>query len=761
MKKNQLTPIAYAVRRSVTFGVAAMLSMGASAQLEELIVTAQHQSENIQDVPIAITALSADELKSADIFDANGIAMHTPGLSFSEFAPGQAIPSLRGISSADDGAGLDNSVALFLDGVYIGRGASINFDMFDLERVEVLRGPQGTLFGRNAIGGAINVISSNPTDKLSAQVGATVGNEGIVRYQGLLSGPLSENLAGKLSVSHREHDGFVDNVVLGTELQDEDQTSIRGQLRLRLDQSAWLLSVDTMDDERADMGRTPVNDNAPLQEILRQNGVTRARQNAGSKDGFSEREASGISLQGDVEFDTGVLTTITAFRHAETDWEMASIGAPIGGLGLPFDEVTDDIVEDIDTLSQEIRWTSDLEGDFNYTVGTFFFTEETDRTEIFRITAAGSYDDPLNPFRITDVGTQETIGNEYSRTKNETTSFAVYAQGTWEVTDKLHLTAGARYTKDEKDYTAESVNCDLVADGTMDGTPFEDFAACGGVGGSLNIINETFEVNPSDEWEDFSPKLVLQYFATEDMMMFASATKGFKSGGFAGSQGVESAASNSVDPETALNYELGFKGNLTETFRLNLTAYYTDYEDLQIVRFGPVPNSTFGTFVTSNLGEAVIQGAELEVTWQPNEFLKVSGFYAYLDTEADDLVLETTGGIVDASGKHLTRSPRESSNINVNYFVPTDIGNIDFRLEYSFSAIQQMDYADDRITADQFELWDGRVGWTSTDEQWEVALWGKNLLDEEYIAHQYVIGPGGIGTWGAPRTYGVSVSWSM
>ena len=135
----------------------------AEGLLEEVVVTAQHRAENVQDVPIAVSALGADELKQADIFDAGSIAQHVPGMVYAEFSPGQAIISMRGISSADDGAGLDNSVALFLDGVYIGRGASINFDMFDLERLEVLRGPQGTLFGRNAIGGAISVISSNRT----------------------------------------------------------------------------------------------------------------------------------------------------------------------------------------------------------------------------------------------------------------------------------------------------------------------------------------------------------------------------------------------------------------------------------------------------------------------------------------------------------------------------------------------------------------------------------------------------------------------
>ena len=307
-----------------------------AAELEEVIVTSQHREQNVQDVPITVSAISADELREADIFDAATIALHVPGMSYGEFAAGQALISMRGISSVDDGAGLDNSVGLFLDGVYIGRLASINFDMFDLERIEVLKGPQGTLFGRNSIGGAISVVSAKPSDEVTGKMGLTIGNEGIVRYQGYISGPLSDNLAGKLTLSHREHDGFVDNLVLGTKLQDEDQTSLRGQLRFNTEVSEWLLSADWMDDDRSDMGRTPVENGAPILEIAAANGVTKPRQQASPADGFSKREASGISLQGDIDFDSGTLTTITAIRQAEADWAMQSVGAGLGAIGLPF-----------------------------------------------------------------------------------------------------------------------------------------------------------------------------------------------------------------------------------------------------------------------------------------------------------------------------------------------------------------------------------------------------------------------------------------
>ncbi len=721
--------------------------------LEEVIVTAQHRQQNIQDVPLAVTALNEDALKKSDIFDAATISQHVPGVVYAEFAPGQALVAIRGISSADDGAGLENSTALFLDGVYIGRGAGINFDMFDLERIEVLKGPQGTLFGRNAIGGAFNVVTSKPSDEFTAKVGVTGGNEGIFRAQGYASGPLTENLTGKISVNHRQHDGYVDNVLLGTELQDQDQTSVRGQLRMDLDSSEWLLSVDYMEDDRTDMGRTPLADNAPLSVIGAANGITGPRQNASPYDGFSMREAWGVSLQGDIEFGSGTLTSISAYRDHSTDWEMQSVGVGLGAIGLPFDEVIDDIVEDIETVQQELRWTSDLDGNINYTAGVFYFREKTDRVEQFKITKAGDY----TGLTQTAVGNQAVIGNEYTRTQNITNSYAAYGQGDWAFREDWNLTVGLRYTYDKKNYTATAVDCGNLPDSG----PFANFPECAGVRGSLNIVSESFTVSPSDNWDELSYKAALQYFPNDDVMVYGSVTTGYKSGGFAGSQGVQSSASTSVSPETAINYELGFKGDLFDaSLRLNITGYYTDYEDLQIVRFGPVVGSAFGTFQTTNIGQADIYGIEVEWGWYPTDNIRFLGNYAYMDSEVNDLVIETLAGTTDASGSNLRQAPESSWNLILGYNLPTAMGSFDFQVEYSYMDEQINDYIDQRTVVQQHELVDARIAWTSANEKLEVAVWGKNLTKEDYISHSYVIGPGVIGVWGPPQTYGITATYS-
>ncbi len=736
-------------------GAALLLGAGSSAQaqqLEEVVVTAQHRQESLQSIPVTVSALTADTLAKADIFDPATVAANVPGMAYAEFSPGQALVSMRGISSIDDGAGLDNSVSLFLDGVYIGRLASINFDMFDLERLEVLRGPQGTLFGRNSIGGAINVVSSKPSDTPTAKVGVTVGNEGIFRTQAYLSGPLSDQLSAKIVVNHRQHDGFVDNVILNKKQQDEDQTSFRGQVRYTAESSDWLLSGDYMEDDREDMGRTPLADNAPLIAIQAANGGG-GRNVTAPADGFSKRSASGVSLRGEIERENGIFTTITAVRNAETDWEMASAGAPLGGLGLPFDEVIDDIIEDISTFSQEFRWTSTQSGPFNYTGGAYFLKEDTDRVEQFKITAAG-VQDPNTVFRLADPGDQAVIGNEYAATFNETTSWALYGQGTYDFNDAVTLTFGGRYTVDDKKYRANSVNCG--ADRT--GTAFEGFPACAGVGGSLAIIAESFDLRTSEDWDDFSAKVALQWQASDNAMLFASASQGYKSGGFGGSQGIAAAAITPVEPETAINYEVGYKGDLAnDTLRVNITGFFTDYEDLQVVRFGPVPGSDFGTFVTTNIGTAEISGLETELTWFPTENLKLTGNLALLDTDVQGLILND----IDVSGSDLRQAPDTSYNIAAEYNWPMQDGELDLRVSLSHTDEQITDYLDQRTIVQEQDLLDARIGWVSGDERWEVALWGKNLTDELYIAHSYVIGPGVIGVFGPPRTVGLTVNWSM
>ena len=718
--------------------------------LEEVVVTAQYREQNIQDVPISVTALSSEMIEAAAIFDPTTLASNVPGMAYAEFAPGQALISLRGITSIDDGAGLDNSVTLFLDGVYIGRQAGINFDMFDLERVEVLKGPQGTLFGRNSAAGAISVVTSKPENEFGGKAALTVGNEGILRGQALLNFGLSDSLSGKIVVNHREHDGYVRNTLLNIDLMDEDYTSGRGQLLWETDNSEWLLSLDTMEDDRVGMGRAPIaNGNFPYIELATSLGAGVPGTTATPLEGFSKRESKGGSLQGDVTFDSGTFTTITGLRNVKSDWEMPSIGAPAGGMtggGVFGVDVIDKIEEDIDTFSQEFRWTSETGETFDYVAGLYFLTEDTDRPEQFQLA--------IN----TAAGGQSVIGNEYTRTRNETTSYAAYAQANWYINEAFTLTFGGRYTKDERDYIATAVNCGQP-EAVRAAAGFPNFPNCQGVGGSLQIIAETFEVPASNSWSDFSPMASLQYQQNDDLMYYGTISTGYKSGGFAGSQGVAAAADNPVEPEGVINYEIGFKGEFADnSLRLNASAFYMDYTDLQVVRFGPVPGSAFGTFQTTNAANATIKGLEVDYLWQATEAFSLQGYYAYLDSEIDGLILNTAGGSQDFSGLPLRQSPEHSFSIVGNYVLDLNGGStLDFRGQYSYTDDSHNDYGTSEFTiTEAAKLLDASVKWVSAEGQYEVILWGKNLTDERYIRHSYRIGPGSIGVWSDPRTYGVT-----
>jgi iron complex outermembrane receptor protein len=738
----------------LTLAGAALCILSAPAiaqQLEEIIVTAQHREQNIQDVPIAVTAIGSSEIEAAGIFDATTIALSVPGMTYAEFSPGQALISLRGITSADDGAGLDNSVALFLDGVYIGRQAGIQFDMFDLERVEVLKGPQGALFGRNAIGGAINVVTSKPTNEFGGKALATVGNEGILRYQGLLTGPLSDNLSGKIVVNHREHDGFTRNTLLNKDVQDEDYTSVRGQLMLETEATEWLASVDIWDDDRGDMGRAPIaNGNFDYVGTATRLGAGRPGTTASPTDGFTKREGSGASLQGDIDFASGVLTSITGLRNTETDWEMPSIGAPAGGgddvpNGIFGVDVIDDIEEEIDTFSQEFRWTSTTDGAIDYVAGLYFLTEDTDRQEQFRLD------------RNTVATGQVTVGNEYTRTQNETTSFAGYGQANWHVNDVWTLTFGGRWTRDERDYTATAVNCGLP-EAERAAAGFPNFPPCQGVGGSLSIIAEAFEASASGSWTDFSPMASVQFKPGDNLMYYGTISTGYKSGGFAGSQGVAVAATTPVNPEDVTNYEAGFKGDFAgDTVRINASIFFMDYTDLQVVRFGPVPGSAFGTFQTTNVGSADIKGLEVDYVWQATDNFSLSGYYAFLDSEISGLTLNTATGPMDFSGLPLRQSPEHSYSIVANYDMTIGNGDLNFRAAYSFVDDQFNDYPTlSETVIEAAKLLDASARWVSPEGMYEVTLWGKNLTDERYVTHSYRIGPGSIGVWSDPLTVGVT-----
>ena len=284
--------------------LAAETGSAESNVLEEVTVTAQRRSESLQTVPIAITAVTAADMERNGVHALGTLATQVPGLTFSPYAPGQNIVALRGVSSNDDGAGTDNSVAVFVDDVYLGRVSNINPEMYDVDRVEVLRGPQGTLYGKNTIGGAINIISSRPnTSNLDIKATADFGNYDRHNFSGLITGPITSNWAGKFVVSTRAADGWVDNVVLHTKEKNDDSQAFRGQLLRVGDSSELLLSADYQQLRDEDMARVPLthmtnnlpfNAQAAYQALCGSNDPTCA---TNPSDGYARQFAYGTSAK--------------------------------------------------------------------------------------------------------------------------------------------------------------------------------------------------------------------------------------------------------------------------------------------------------------------------------------------------------------------------------------------------------------------------------------------------------------------------------
>lgn len=731
-----------------------------AAPLEEIVVTAQKREQSLQEVPLSITAISGENLNNNGIENIEQLQYATPGLSFSQ-TNGSSFIYIRGVGSDIIGLG-DSSVSYNVDGVYVGRPEAALTAFSDVERIEVLRGPQGTLYGRNATGGSINVITKKPTDEFAGNASLQLGNFNKIEFQGAVSGGLSDRLLGRVAVRYSERDGYIDNLLAGSPLHSD---IVAGPLPLGLSDPLLVQKGSSAPDELGDeevfsvigkllwdvSDRTTVafnadftldEDNGPNLKVLAPQGLVfdlgatqtlDIHQTEINEGVFEDQRSAGLSATIDVDFGDVALKSITAYRDFTNESLLDSDGDDLRGV---------DFLQDLDQdqTTQEFQLSGGTDR-FQWLTGLFYLREDANWNALVFAGFGVPFNQPPIP-----PGTNPPANIIFEfRSLTETDAWAVFGQTTYSLSDTWSLTAGARYSYEKKENTTSTPDIFV-------GTPFS--------------FGLTTPVSRSESWNAFTPKLGLEYRATDDTMWYLSISRGFKSGGY---NSTATAASQLApfDPEFILAYEAGVKSTLMDgRMQLNGSVFYYDYEDLQVFSFNGFASATI-----ENAASAENFGGEIEIITQPTDRFKVYLAAAYLDATyenylSDGAQIGQPGAPISLSGNTIRNSPEWSFNAALGYDLPLNGGgSVNFSVNGNYKSDVFFDQFNQAILSqDDLFLVNARVAYTLPNDRWQVSAFVRNLTDEEYI-----VGAVGLpaqnnapqGYAGNPRTYGMQINYGF
>ena len=708
---------------------------GSRYVLEEVVVTAQKQPEDLQQVPIAVTAMSAEMIKAAGISDVSGIAARTPGFSMGTFNPTQPQLYIRGIGSNGDGAGGgEQSVAMFVDGIYMNRSAATGVELYDVQSIEVLRGPQGTLWGKNAIGGAISINTQKPAIEAATALELSTGNIGYSQLRGMLTGALSDRLSGKLSFNKKNRDGYIDSVMdSNVSTGDIDSSGVRAQfLYIPADNIEALLTLDYGQDKRSGGVAVPSSEQGLLGVYLQDPALPKAGfyQNYLDQPGQTDMASKGASLRLDIDTSIGTITSLTAYRYSDTAFNNISFGASIEAFPVLF--IDNFAREESAMFSQELR-ISGATADWNWQTGVYISSEDTDRLEGADFATAIDLNALFNGAGIVPLGFVQDLPADSAAQSNKTQSTAIFGQTTYALNDRIDVTFGMRYTREHK-----------------------DFGNLGTRGAGLFVL-EDYDIATSKTWAAPTYRLAVAYQLTAGISSYASVATGFKSGGFDGLSSNSQVAVTPFNEEGAVNLELGLKAMLlSNRLRFNTAVFNTDYTDLQILQ--TFPNGTpIPPLQTKNAGKALSRGVELETTWIATERIQLSGHYAYLDTEYTQL----DGSLAIYEGGKLRNAPRNSYGVVANYQIAlSSSGRLNARAEYLHKDEAFQDVQNNSASAiPAYDVANFRLAYEAERGQWEIAGWIKNAFQEKYYSHNYGIAPfGTLHVPALPRTYGADLT---
>ena len=714
-RKNLLaTFVALFAAGATTQGAMAQTeSATAQSRIDEIIVTAQKRSASIQDVPIAITAFSGEQLANAGIDEAADLELVTPGLRFSTNTFIGSV-SIRGVGSPfNQGGGFDPSTAVYIDGVYQSRFEGSQISLMDLERLEVLKGPQGTLYGRNAVGGAINYISQGPASEFGGKLKVQVGNYSQRKFQGQVDIPLiKDELLFRAALMNETRDGYTKNLLLSSdEIDAADQLVGRFTLQYMPAESLDItLHAGFLDREGANtpgIKHIDIDPNGPNAgaQIIDDPRKVLANQPHNSP---SDREYYDATVKWDMG--TLQLTSVTAYVESSAGPLQRDVDATeflVLHDGLPGRR--NGFFIETDSFSQELILSSSGDGELEWLLGAFYFQEDSFTRGGSDLTAFGI---PFNP----------------TETNNAVEGYATFGHASYDLSDKLRVSAGLRYSYEEKE---------------------ED-------------SNRAIGVLGKDDWSSWTPKISFDYSIKEDVMLYFSASRGFKSGALT-RVGTEY---NSLEPEILDAYEVGAKTTLLDgRMRLNVSAFDYGFTDMQVRSINPI-NIT--RTLLRNAGEAEMQGLEVEMLVLPFESLQLDVGLAWLDAEFVDFAVPVSPSVPDGNhaGNKIPSSPEFTANIGIKYSKElAGWGSLVAQADYYYSDEQFFSELNDVGRADSYGLLNLRASIESADNTWKVSLFGKNVTDELVrdftFVSGFLFGEGYLVSYTSPRTYGVDLTYQF
>jgi iron complex outermembrane recepter protein len=756
-------------------------AQSSGAVLEEVIVSARKRDENLQNTPIAITAITGKTIEDVKMFNVRDIEQLTPNLSFTvanDGSSGSLQAFLRGVGQVDFAITTDPGVGLYLDGVYMARTVGANFEFSDIERVSVLRGPQGTLFGKNTIGGAINVITRAPTGEGGVSAELTGGEDGYVSFDGYAEAPLGDNWAGSVSFLAKQSDGYQSRD-RGDAAGNHEMWGLRAHLNGDFTEN-WNshLVVDYSDVDQNVYPRVlsdfdpnqffPSIYNAfvgPVDGFCCDTNIDDIdRSHVLNEEDRDQSTVSGLSWTNTWAIGDLTLKSITGYREMEAEVYRDSDNA----INNYFSVGTE---WDTSQFSQEFLLSNASGSSFDWLVGAYYFEEDGDH--VTDVTVADGLYDALKdlPFEVTTpdgvplrfLAVPLDLTLHYDRTQ-KTTSYAAFFNTTWHMSDTTRLNLAARYTYDEKKldtYTIKRASqTPTVAPGATDPDECSDVVANGN-GSDFSCEND---------WSEFSPKIGIDHDFSDHILGYAHVSRGFRSGVFNG-RPTSTGEISVADPETLTSYELGFKSQLIDqTVQINGAIFYNDYQDQQfLINRSSAALAGGLALIVDNAADSTLLGAEIEMTAVPTEGLTLMAGLSWLEPEYEnfDSLNPATGEVEDLSDRPFANVPEWNANIMAQYIF--DLGNSgSLRLRGDAAYKSEVFYTNDeqastfdRLNPSGFTTYNAGLTWVSPQSAWELGVFGRNLGDKRVVNGGFVVDAFGSTdvSYTEPRRYFVSVKY--